>query len=133
MSEQSTVSTPVAKPDQLTLAFERTYLAYERTLMAWIRTATALITFGFALYKFVFYMREETTPPLTRQEPLLNARTFGLILIGTGVLALVLATWQHWRMMKRLRSNYPDAPWSLSFVLAALISALGVMALLAAV
>jgi inner membrane protein YidH len=120
----------VSVPDQGKLALERTYLAYERTLMAWIRTATSLITFGFGLYKFVFYLHEQEQ--VQPAEHLFGARTYGLIMIGMGVLILALATLQHWQMMKRLRAQYPDAPVSLSLVLAALIASLGILAFVAA-
>lgn len=133
MSKPATPAAPDHKPDQLTLAFERTYLAYERTLMAWIRTATGLITFGFALYKFVFYLHETGTAPVDQPPQTFGARSFGLVLIGTGVLALILATIQHLQQMKRLRQNYPETPRSLSLVLAGLIIALGIMAIVAAV
>ena len=133
MSDPIPTTAQEHKPDQLTLAFERTYLAYERTLMAWIRTATGLITFGFALYKFVFYLHETGGSPTVQPQQTFGARSFGLVLIGTGVIALILATVQHVQQMKRLRHHYPETPRSLSLVLAGLIIALGVMALMAAV
>jgi putative membrane protein len=118
-------------PSQVQLALERTFLAYERTLMAWTRTAVSLITFGFTLYKFFEFLHEsgEARPG----HPLLGARTFGLILIGIGVLTLAIATWQHRLEMKRLRLHYPSAPLSLSLALAAVIAALGVLGFVAAI
>jgi len=116
-------------PDQTHLALERTFLAYERTLMAWIRTATSMITFGFALYKFFFYMHKERTPTLS--EEIFGARTYGLCMMGFGVIALALAAWQHRQQMRALRNVYPDAPRSLSLVLAGLIAGLGVLGLTA--
>jgi len=117
-------------PDTLKLALDRTYLAYERTLMAWIRTATSLISFGFGLYKFVFYLREQE--PSVHAEHLLGARTFGLLMIGTGVFTLALAAWQHRQQMKRLRAQHADMPFSLSLVVATLIAGLGIVAFVAA-
>jgi putative membrane protein len=129
--DQATSATGASAPDQLKLAFERTYLAYERTLMAWIRTATSLITFGFALYKFFFYMRMQE--PALRDEQLLGPRVFGEIMIGIGVVALTIATVQYRQQIRRLRLHYPEAPSSLSLALSALIALLGILAFVAAI
>jgi putative membrane protein len=112
--------------DQLKLAQERTFLAYERTLMAWIRTSTSMITFGFALYKFFFYLHEEK--PLARGEQIFGARTYGLCIMGIGVSALVLATWQHQQQLKALEGHWPGAPRSLSLLIAVLVGTLGIVA-----
>jgi putative membrane protein len=121
-------STAKAAPgaDQVKLALERTFLAHERTLMAWVRTATSLITFGFALYKFFMYLHQERPP--THGEELFGARTYGLCMIGFGVATLVVATLQHRQQMKTLRGQFPEAPMSLSFVLAGLMGVLGLIA-----
>ena len=116
-------------PDQVKLALERTFLAHERTLMAWIRTATSMITFGFALYNAFFYLHQEKPP--THGEQIFGARTYGLCIMGIGVFTLVIATWQHRQQTKALRGLYPEAPLSLSLVVAALIASLGVLAFLA--
>jgi putative membrane protein len=126
-------ATPVkAAPanDQVKLALERTFLAHERTLMAWIRTATSLITFGFALYKFFYYVHQDKAP--THGEELFGARTYGLCMMGFGVATLLVATLQHRLQMKALRGLYPEAPLSLSFVLAGLMGVLGLIAFAAA-
>ena len=73
------------EPNQVQLALERTYLAYERTLMAWVRTATSMIAFGFTLYQFFFYLHQREPVPSAQQ--LFGPRTFGLVMIGIGVLA----------------------------------------------
>ena len=109
------------------LAIDRTRLAHDRTLMAWVRTSTSLISFGFTIYKFFQYLQEKGTA----QERLLGPREFATLMISIGVIALALATWQHRRDMKALRSAYPEVPYSLATVLAGLMSVLGVMALLA--
>ncbi len=120
-----------AGPDQAKLALERTFLAHERTLMAWVRTATSLITFGFTLYKFFQYLHEGGKADST--EHLLGARAYGTVMIAIGVVTLAVATWQHRQSMKALRAQYPQAPFSLALVLAALMSALGILALITAV
>ena len=121
-------ATPAA--DQVKLALERTFLAHERTLLAWNRTSTSLITFGFALYKFFFYLHQERPP--THGEQLFGARTYGLCIMGIGVFTLVIATWQHQQQMRRFRALFPEAPRSLSLVLAALMAGLGVIAFVVA-
>lgn len=112
-------------PDQMTLALERTYLAHERTLMAWTRTATSLITFGFTLYKFFEYLHERGETAKSSQ--VFGARTFGLIMIGIGVLTLGIASVQHHLQMRHLRAQYPNAPFSLALLLAGLIACLGIL------
>jgi putative membrane protein len=49
-------------------------------------------------------------------------------MMGFGVTALVVASVQHRQQMKALRALYPEAPMSLSFVLAGLMGALGAIA-----
>ena len=130
---QETAGKTAPGPDPVQLALERTFLAYERTLMAWIRTATSLITFGFALYKFFFYVHQEKPP--TVGEEIFGARTYGLCMMGIGVITLAIATWQHRQQIKALRRQYPGAPpsLSLSLVLAALIASPGVLGFTAAI
>jgi len=71
----------------------RTRLSIERTMMSWLRTATALIGFGFAI---VQYFNHLTEAPGARAAYLPNAPEYlGLSLIGSGVVALVVAIWQY--------------------------------------
>src|SRR5262245_38148906 len=93
---------PAPAPDPL--ASERTYLAHERTLMAWTRMATSLITFGFTLYKFFEFLHESGQAP--HRHLLIEARIFGLTMIGVGVFTLVAATLQHRSRMRRLSAAY---------------------------
>lgn len=123
MTEQKAV-TPTA-PDQLSLAYERTYLAHERTLMAWTRTATSLITFGFTLFKFFEYLHERGED--MRAHKLIGPRRFGLIMIGIGVFTLVVSSVQHYIQMRRLKTYYPAVPFSLALLLSCLIAFLGIL------
>jgi len=116
----------VPAPDQLELALERTLAAYERTMLAWIRTSGSLITFGFALFQFFEYWNEHE-PNRTRNY-LLSARNFGIVMIVIGVLALVFATLHYRSQLKRLEAHWPQAPSAYALILAALISLLGVLA-----
>jgi putative membrane protein len=119
-----------AVPNATTLlAVDRTRLAYERTLMAWIRTATSLITFGFSIYKF---FQIELASGAGRGR-LIGPREFALLMIVTGLVSLLLATLEHRRNLRALNEHYPGGSRSLARVMAALISILGFIALLAVI
>ena len=77
------------------------------------------------------YLHEQD--PIKYPQQLLGARTFGLLMIGVGLLMLVLATWQHRQQTKYLQTYFANAPFSLSLVLAGLIGGLGVLGLIAAI
>jgi putative membrane protein len=112
------------------LAVERTRLAYERTLMAWVRTATGLISFGFAIYKFFQFLNEQRQAAHP-QRPF-GSREFGMTMIVVGLVALVLATFQHRENVKRLREQYVAVavPYSLAIVVASLVAGFGILGLL---
>ena len=110
------------------LAYDRTRLAYERTLMAWVRTGVSLISFGFTIYKF---FEEFHTAQQVVRTSLIGAREFGTIMISIGLVAVLLATFQHVRIMHRLRAQDPELPYSLAAAVALLVSLLGIIALVA--
>ena len=110
-------------------ALESTRLAYERTLMAWVRTAVSLITFGFTIYKFAQYMQESQGVKVVR---LVTPRAFGMTMISAGLFTLVMATVEHWQSRKRLQAQYTGMQMSIALVLAVWISALGILAFIAA-
>jgi putative membrane protein len=112
------------------LAYDRTRLAYERTLMAWVRTGVSLISFGFTIYKF-FEEFHKTGPDV--RTSLIGAREFGTIMISIGLVAVLLATFQHVRIMHRLRAQYTDVPYSLAALVAFLVAMLGILALIAVI
>lgn len=109
------------------LAFERTRASYERTMMSWIRTSTSLITFGFSIYKF--FQLEELGH--ARPDRLIGARGFAFLLVIIGLVTLVLATIEHRSNIRGLAALYSGRQRSLAVLLAALISVLGIVALLA--
>jgi putative membrane protein len=111
------------------LAYERTYLAHERTLMGWVRTAISLISFGFTIAKVFEYLREKEGT----HAPLLGPQTVGIIMIASGLVALVLATIQHRRASMVLHERCPDLPRSLAGVMAAFFALLGILALFSAI
>ena len=108
------------------LAFERTRAAYERTMMSWIRTATSLITFGFSIYKFFQIERLNGAP----QGRLIGPRGFAFTLVCIGLISLLLATIEHRQNIRALGAQYAGNQRSLAVLLAALISILGIVALI---
>lgn len=119
---------PIPKLDTGTqLAVDRTRLAHERTLMAWVRTATSLISFGFTIYKF--FQLELKGPPGAGNH-LLGPRGFALMMISTGLVALILAWFQHRASLDAMRRTYGEIPRSVAGAVAALIGVLGVVALI---
>jgi len=118
-------------PTSTDLALDRTRLAHERTLMAWVRTATSLISFGFSIYKFFQYLREHEG--LKPEERVLGPRWFALVMISVGLASLLLATLQQWQLRKKLKRIYPEAGLPLATIMAAFISILGILALIAVI
>ena len=127
----TTTNASMAPPSSDQLAMDRTRMAHDRTLMAWIRTATSLISFGFTIYKFFEYLRESGQAHANHRA--IGPREYGLLMISTGVLALAIATVQHYRYMRALRQLTSKKVYSLATIPAALISALGLLTLLAVV
>jgi putative membrane protein len=112
-------------------SFERTLLSHERTLMSWVRTATSLITFGFTIYKFFQLELGGSARPRIHQ--VIGAREFAMIMIGTGLVALILATMQNWQYRQHLRKQHLKIPLSLTSVVGALVSFLGLLAMAATI
>ncbi len=112
--------------DRDRMALVRTTLAHERTLMAWVRTSTSLISFGFTIYKFFDAMHEANVTRTPRG--LMKPRDVALVMIGLGVVALALATFEHYRALRMLRESYGEygqVPRSLAGTLAAIVALLG--------
>ena len=107
-----------------TLALDRTRLAAERTLMAWLRTSLSMISFGFTIYKFLQVIQEQgTAPNLHPHAP----RFLGLMLVGIGTFAVIIACVQHWQYVRKLRPDQPYKPWDLTFIVACFIGILGLL------
>jgi putative membrane protein len=107
------------------LAFDRTRAAFERTMMSWTRTATSLITFGFSIYKFF----QLELPNARQQNRFIGPRGFSLILVSIGLGSLVLATLEYRQNIRALGMQYTGQTRSLAVIVAALISILGILAL----
>jgi putative membrane protein len=82
-------------------AWVRTRMALERTQMSWVRTGTSLIAFGFTIYQVL-----DKLPQRGALHPY-AARDLGLVLIGTGILAMFLAVFDY--------RSISDYLWSLEF------------------
>jgi putative membrane protein len=95
--------------------------------MAWVRTATSLISFGFTIYKAFEYLRQRE-PDVAHG--VLDPRNFALVLIGLGIGALLLATVQHRRDLRTLEARYGPLPRSSAAIVAAIMSLLGIVALI---
>jgi putative membrane protein len=124
MGEQSPAGAPAI--DRTTeLAFERTRIACERTLMAWIRTATSLIAFGFTIYNFFNIQFHGKI-----QSGIVGPKLFSEILVVTGLVSLLLATFEYRQRIRSLATEYGGKKQSMAVWLAALISVLGIISLL---
>jgi len=71
----------------------RTRMSAERTLMSWVRTAIALIGFGFTIFQFLD--RFNKMSGIEAAEHPRAPWIFGLALIGSGVIALIIAVSQY--------------------------------------
>jgi putative membrane protein len=83
-------------------AWLRTRLALERTIMAWVRTSASLIGFGFTIVQFFQRIQSSQTVPVYLPGA---PRDFGLALIGSGVLGLIVALRQYHKLLNYLWST----------------------------
>ncbi|MCP9807117.1 DUF202 domain-containing protein [Cyanobium sp. T1B-Tous] len=112
------------------LAKQRNRDAAERTLMAWIRTCLSLISFGFGLDKIIAAIDRAAASGDMQAQRGVQLVAAGFVL--TGILAMVGATVQYRRELRRLHQNdyvYRDKP-QLAAATAVLITLIGVVALL---
>ena len=131
MPAELSIEEAIATDASTRFSFERTLLSHERTLMSWVRTATSLITFGFTIYKF--FQLELGASFRTRTDQVIGAREFAMIMIAIGLLALILATIQNWQYRQQLRKQHLKVPLSLTSVVGALVSLLGLVAMFATI
>ncbi len=98
------------------MTLDRVRVACDRGLIAWIGTATFLITIGFFIYK---------VDRSWFDSQMIGPREFSVLMVGAGLILLMLATLEHRREMRVMRSEYPEMPRSPAGMVAALILALG--------
>jgi putative membrane protein len=94
------------------LALLRSRMAADRTLMAWIRTSLSLISFGFTIYKFLqdlgAFLQKNGGPEI----PVRGPRNLGLSLIALGTGSLILASIEHWRLLRAKRCLHHHPHWT---------------------
>ena len=111
------------------LAKERNRAAAERTLMAWIRTCLALISFGFGLDKVISAIRSSVEGGAAHAQ--LSVRLVAMAFVLTGVVAMLAATVQHRKVLRRLRLEaytYREEP-SIALATSLALSLIGLVAL----
>jgi putative membrane protein len=91
--------------------------------MAWIRTALSMISFGFTIYKILQGFQESGLKLPAEQTP----RNIGLFLIGLGTASMVMGTIAYWQTFKELRLLQHFPVWRPSFVVALIMSGLGLL------
>ena len=113
------------------LARQRNRDAAERTLMAWIRTCLSLISFGFGLDKIVAAINGRFGGSGGNGHAEFSVRLIAVAFIITGVTAMLAATEQHRRNLRRLLRDdftYVERP-SIAGATAVMISLIGLAAL----
>ena len=131
MPAEFSIEAAIAADASTRFSFERTLLSHERTQMAWVRTATSLITFGFTIYKFFQFEVGASVRPRTHQ--VIGPREYAMFMIAIGLVALLIATIQNYQYRQNLRKQHLKVPLSLSSVVGALITILGLLSMLAAI
>ena len=87
------------------LALVRTAFSSQRSLMSWMRTSVSLYTFGFSITKFTDYLEQQKQDVELSGSP----RLLGLIFIAMGIVAIVLAVFEHAKRIRRMNQlGLPD-------------------------
>lgn len=121
------VNTPVQKTsnelaeDRTDLAAKRTVMAADRTLMAWVRTGLSMTSFGFTIFK-VLQAFQAAGAILPHEN---SPRRIGLFLTGLGTVSILMGTIEYWQSLRDLRGEYEVRVWRPAFVMALLMSLLG--------
>jgi len=108
--------------DRTDLAVSRTLMAADRTLMAWVRTALSLNSFGFTIYK-VLQGLAQTGVTLPHGD---TPRIVGLFMTGMGTLAMLMGTVEYAQSLRDLRSFEDIRLTRPAFIMAVLMSVMGV-------
>jgi putative membrane protein len=89
------------------LAKQRNRDAADRTLMAWIRTCLSLISFGFGLDKIIAAIDRRVGDAPHAE---IGVRLVAIAFVITGISAMVAATVQHRKALRRLRDDFIYLP-----------------------
>jgi putative membrane protein len=112
------------------LSLERSYLASERTLMAWVRTSLSMITFGFTIGKLGQVLHDINIKRIMGNIRTVSIEQLAYFLVILGTTALLGASLQH---MLRVHELYKMGglrrQFSITFIVALLLVAVGVFAL----
>lgn len=117
---------PLAQ-ERTELASLRTLWAAERTLMAWMRTALAMVGFGFAMDRVLSYLDQQQRGSTMG----VGYYWLGLAMVVTGIVLLVLAVWEHRRVIRFLEQDMRSrSRFSLPIFGASVLLAISAVALL---
>jgi putative membrane protein len=111
------------------LAMDRTYLADERTLMAWIRTSLSMISFGFTIGKLGQVLHDVEFKGLLGNTRTVGVKSLAYFLVVLGTVALLGAALQHWRRLRELHTMGHGHQFSITFIVALVLAAVGGFAL----
>ena len=109
----------------------RMFLQLETSLLVWLRTSLALMGFGFVIARFGLFLQEvaQANQLLVHPHPWLTqvSTLTGTGLIALGMVALLIAVWNHQQVVDRLHRGELVLPsrWSLSVIVSFLLAALG--------
>jgi len=117
------------KADGTHLAMDRTFLASERTLMAWIRTSLSMISFGFTIGKLGKVLENVEFKGLLGNVRTVSTEALAYFLVILGTAALLGASVQHWRRVRDLRAMGLGHGFSITFIVALSLAAVGGFAL----
>jgi putative membrane protein len=108
------------------LAVKRNLMAADRTLMAWVRTALSMISFGFTIYKILQGFQHSGGGSAIESNQF-DPQTIGLILIGLGLFSILLGTVEYRATLNELRHLQRIPIFRPAFVLAMVMSAMGLL------
>jgi putative membrane protein len=82
----------------------RVFFAAERTLLAWLRTGLTIIALGFVVARFGLFLRLVAfqLPNMAVEGRLGASALLGILFVGVGAVAILVATIQHRRFVRTL-------------------------------